>query len=365
MPESQFYHVTRKGELVSAATPEKALAAARRGGYAWLDYSRPTLEELTRLILPLGLHFLSIEDCVDENQIPKINDFPRNTFILFNAFNYSGGKLSISEADMFIGADFLVTVNCRGPEDGLWMTGIERIVELDREGIRRGPAFLLHIILDHIVDRKFVAIEALEEELDRAEEAILSDPSNFNPAILLNLRRDLLALRKSLFHEREILLKLCRRDCPFIPEKALFLYRDIHDHLTKFFELTETSRDIVTSLMEMYLSMLNNRMAHAANQTNMTVRRLTFITTIFMPLTLLAGIGGMSEWTMMTGPANWRIAYPAFLLTMVIMGIVNYYLLRRLEKSDPGPDRTASAPRKARRQARAHLTSRTGGPDTD
>ncbi len=67
-------------------------------------------------------------------------------------------------------------------------------------------------------------------------------------------------LRKSLFHEREILVKICRKDCPFIPEKAIFHYRDIYDHLAKFFELTETYRDLVTSLMEMYLSMLNNQM---------------------------------------------------------------------------------------------------------
>ena len=103
--------------------------------------------------------------------------------------------------------------------------------------------------------------------------------------------------------------------------------------------MTETSRDIVTSLMEMHLSMLNNRMAQTANKTNMTVRRLTFITTIFMPLTLLAGIGGMSEWSMMTKPENWRIAYPVFLLAMVIIGIFNYYLLKRLEKKGWDPDR--------------------------
>ncbi len=127
-----------------------------------------------------------------------------------------------------------------------------------------------------------------------------------------------MSLRKSLFHEREILIKICRKDCPFIAEKAIFHYRDIYDHLAKFFELTESYRDIVTSLMEMYLSMLNNQMTKAANETNVTVRRLTFITTIFMPLTLLAGIGGMSEWSMMTGPENWRIAYPAFLLAMVV-----------------------------------------------
>jgi magnesium transporter len=84
--------------------------------------------------------------------------------------------------------------------------------------------------------------------------------------------------------------------------------------------------------MEMYLSMLNNQMAKSANDTNATVKRLTFITTIFMPLTLLAGIGGMSEWSMMTGPQNWRISYPAFLLAMVLIGFINYYLLKWLNK---------------------------------
>jgi magnesium transporter len=154
----------------------------------------------------------------------------------------------------------------------------------------------------------------------------------FNPADLLCLRRNLVKLRKSLFHEREILVKICRKDCPYIPDKAILYYRDLYDHLAKFFELTESSREIISSLMEMYASLINNRMTKAANNTNITVRRLTFITTIFMPLTLLAGIGGMSEWSMMTGPENWQISYPLFLVAMVVTGITSYYLLKWIEK---------------------------------
>jgi magnesium transporter len=262
-------------------------------------------------------------------------------FILFNSFYYSNGKLSIGEIDLFIGDNFLITVSQRDSENRQFLNGIEHIVEMDIESARQGPAFLMHILLDHIVDQKFLAIEALEDELDTAEDAMLADASNFNPAELVRLRRDLLGLRKSLFHEREILVKICRKDCPFISEKAIFHYRDIYDHLAKFFELTESYRDILTSLMEMYLSMLNNQMAKAANETNTTVRRLTFITTIFMPLTLLAGIGGMSEWSMMTGPQNWRIAYPAFLLAMVVIGFINYYLLNWLEKRRQQQKRSA------------------------
>jgi magnesium transporter len=332
MSESWFYHIPQKGKLSSIATVDAALTGAKDNGFVWLDYCQPTKEELSNLIDPFGLHPLSIEDCLDENQIPKIEDFPRNTFIIFNTFDYSNKILSIDEINLFIGENFLVTVSQRNSENRRLLDGIEHIVEMDIESARHGPAFLMHVILDYVVDQKFLAIEGLEDELEVREEAMLADVSAFKPAELLQSRRDLLSLRKSLFHEREILIKICRKDCPFIPDKAIFHYRDIYDHLTKFFELTESYRDIVTSLMEMYLSMLNNQMTKAANQTNMAVRRLTFITTIFMPLTLLAGIGGMSEWSMMTGPHNWRIAYPAFLLAMGVIGFVSYRLLKWFEK---------------------------------
>jgi magnesium transporter len=191
----------------------------------------------------------------------------------------------------------------------------------------------MHLILDQVVDQKFVAIEALEDELNGVEEALMADPASFQPAELIRFRRYLLRLRKSLFHEREILSKICRGDFPLVSKKAIYHYRDIYDHLVRFYEVTESYRDIVTSLMEMYLSMLNNQMAKAANDTNATVRRLTLITTIFMPLTLLAGIGGMSEWTMITGPDNWRVSYPGFMLAMVVIGFASYVFLSRLDRN--------------------------------
>jgi len=330
LSDSWFYHIPPAGEVAVLPTLEQALAA--KGGFVWLDFCGPTREELSTLIEPLGLHPLSIEDCTDDNQVPKIDDFPGNTFIIFNHFSYADDELTISEVNLFISERFVISVSGRDARGRRLLNGIGRIVERDIATVRQGPAFLLHEILDQIVDEKFTAIETLEDDLNKAEEAILDDLATFNPAGLLHLRRNLLAVRKSLFQEREILVKICRRDCPFIPEAAIYHYRDIYDHLAKFFELTETSREIVTSLMEMYLSMLNNQMSRSANQMNATVRRLTFITTIFMPLTLLAGIGGMSEWSMMTGPQHWRIAYPLFLLGMVVIGVASYYLLTRLEK---------------------------------
>ena len=92
------------------------------------------------------------------------------------------------------------------------------------------------------------------------------------------------------------------------------------------------SLDMISSLMDLHMSLVNNELGRLANRTNRVVRRLTFITTIFMPLTLLAGVGGMSEWSMMTGPGNWRIAYPTFLLSMVVVGAASALVLKWIER---------------------------------
>jgi len=332
MSQSGYYYISHAGSLLHFPSLAEALTADRQAGYLWLDFCEPNRSDLEALIEPLGLHPLSIEDCFDENQIPKIEDYPQNAFILINSFNYVQKSLAIAEVDFFIGANYLVTVSPLDLEQRRVLKDVDRIAGHDMANACLGPAYLAHILLDWVVDNKFAAIESIEEELNESEDLILADHAKFDPSELVHLRREMLGLRKSLFHEREILMKICRKDCLFIPDKAIIYYRDIYDHLTKFFELTEASRDLVTSLMEMYLSIVNNQMNKYANQTNATVRRLTFITTIFMPLTLLAGIGGMSEWSMMTGPENWRIAYPLFLLGMIVLGAANYYFLVGFEK---------------------------------
>ncbi len=335
--ESRYYYIPRTGPTVQLQNLQTALEARNQKGYLWIDLIRPDKEMLTALQNPFELHPLSIEDCLDENQLPKIDDYPTNSFINFNSLTYSDHLLNVTEINIFIGDDFLITSRQQdGGNEKFFQGIIQHYFGKGSEDLRQGPAYLLHFILDQIVDSKFIAVEALEDELNEAEDAIMENLAKFNPSELLHIRQNLLSVRKSLFNEREVLVKICRLDCPFIPKKAIFFYRDIYDHLSKFFELTETSRDLVTSLMEMYLSMLNNQMTKAANDTNITVRRLTFITTIFMPLSLLAGIGGMSEWSMMTGPANWRIAYPVFLGAMVVLGAVNFWLLKRWEKRTQG-----------------------------
>ena len=331
---SRFFHIPAKGRVRQLKSAKEGLSLLKKGGYVWFDFVDPSREDLTALVKPLRLHPLSVEDCLDEDQVPKIDDFPSQTFVLFNRVLYADKALVVDEVDFFLGRKYLISVTHGHGGASTAIPELSRAIERDLVNIRKGPDYLLHVFMDVVVDEKFRTIEALGEELDEAEEAVIEDPTLFKPEVLLRLRRNLLTLRKVLFHEREILVRVSRRDSPFISETAIYHYRDIYDHLAKFFEAIEIYREMITSLMEMYLSVLNNRMTIVSNRTNRIVRRLTLINTIFMPLTLLAGIGGMSEWSMMTGPGHWRVAYPLFLVLMAAIGAGSFFILKRLETKD-------------------------------
>jgi magnesium transporter len=304
------------------------------GGFLWLDYYAPSKDNLALLIEPLGIHYLTLEDCLDDNQIPKIDEYEKYVHILFNTFLYLDKNILINEANLVIGENFLVTVTKAGINNPDFTRGYKTLIEKEIRNAKLGPSYTMHVILDYIVDQKFTAIEAVGDDLANLEDIMTENHNAFDHALLQRMRQSLMTLRKSLFHEREILVKICRNDIDLIPDKVIIQYNDIYDHLTKFFELTEIYREMVTSIIQTNLAMLNNDIAIAANNTNYSVRRLTLITTIFMPLTLIAGIGGMSEWSMMTGPENWKIAYPVFLGIMILIGLVNYFILKRLERKD-------------------------------
>ncbi len=334
MTDCRFSIITPKGQMSHAKDLAEALEALKGSDTVWLDYFNPTADELKQLIEPLHLHPLSIEDCLDDEQIPKIDLLPDYTFLLFNAFRCEEGALVVEEVDFLLGKNFLVTVHRSASPDRLLGAKLDHAIALDLSNVRKGPDLLFHIILDYVVDEKLRAIETLQDGLELSQERILNDTASFSPHELMRLRRDVLSMRKSLLHEREVVARLCRRDSPFVTEKAIFAFRDIHDHLARFFEVTEICREMISSDMEIYLSIINNRMSMVANRTNRVMRRLTLITTIFMPMTLLAGVGGMSEWSMMTGAENWKTSYPAFIAIIALIGVVNYWILQWLDRRD-------------------------------
>ena len=252
MSESKFYHFTQEGLFYGIETIDGAIEATREGGFVWFNFYQPSKEILSSLVDKIGIHPLSVEDCFDEEQVPKIEYFANNTFIIFNSFSYEKNALFIDEVNLFIGRNFLITVSGHNSDERKPLDHLEQIIENGNTNAKLGPDYLMHIVLDWLVDAKYKAFDDMEEELEKAEESLLENVEKFQPFQLISMRKNLMRLRKTLYHEREILVKICRLDCPFVSEKAIVHYRDIYDHLAKFFELTETYREIETSLMELY-----------------------------------------------------------------------------------------------------------------
>lgn len=327
----RFFSILPDGILTSHKTIEKALENTQNGGYVWFDYCEPTLKQLEPLIRHFGIHPLSIEDSLSEDQLPKLDLYPTYSFMIFNFYENTPDGLFTHELDIMLGAKFVISITHKNKLGMPLLAGIERSIEREIDKVSLGPSFLSHQLIDMAVDRKYYTIDNIENKLDQDENKILTESTDFDLAALLESRRDLLTIRKSLFYEREVVSKLIRQDSPFIAEKSLIFYRDIFDHLSKYYEISETARDQVTSLMEIHLSMTNNRMAKNSNRTNAIMRRLTLITTIFMPLSLISGIGGMSEFTMMVGRENVKIGYLLLFVVMIVIALANFFLLKRME----------------------------------
>ncbi len=335
---SRFFIVKENGVLHTAYSKEDALQEVQDGGYCWFDYCEPTKDDLTPLIDLLGIHPLTIEDSLNEDQLPKLDLFPNYSFMIMGIFEMGEEELLTHELDLIIGSNFIISIAGRNQAGQPLLRLIDKSIKREQDKISQGPAFLLHLLIDQVVDQKFNALEKIEDRMDDYEASILDSTPDFNPADLMDARRNLMTIRKNVFHERELLLKIIRRDSPFVSDKAVVYFRDVYDHLSKYYEIADSARDLVTSLMEIHLSMINNRMSQTSNRTNAIMRRLTLITTIFMPLSLLSGIGGMSEFTLIFGQNNVKLAYLGLFLFMALIAGGNWWLLKRMEKQIPAQD---------------------------
>lgn len=357
MGRTAFYHFYSVGSH-AASTPlaslEEALVARKKGGFLWIACVSPERAELDAIACELSIHPLSIADCFDEDQIPKIDAFPDYTEILFNdivssaeahsraagttsvtlpaSATSAGYAVSIAEINLFFGGDFIVSVfrdetAARVTPEAI----IDDVLHLRPRGIH-GPARILHALLDRVIELSFPAIDAASDGIAELEDECLLGSGAIDPAKAHSIRQSLTLMRKSLFHERELLARLARKDSPLVPEESLIYFSDLYDHIAKFLGTVEADRDALTNLAQLTLAISGNEMARQAAKTNRSMTRLTFITTIFMPLTLVAGIGGMSEWTMITGQENWKASYAILLCAMAFIGVANYLALKWLNR---------------------------------
>jgi len=268
------------------------------------------VELIERVGLAFGLHSLALEDIVNTNQRPKMDDYEEYLFLVSKMISYDASLRSLQSEQLSIvlGKHFLLTFQER---PGDIFDPIRQRLRNGKGRIRKmGPDYLAYALLDAVVDNYFLALENVGENVEELEDEILENPGTSTVQRVHGLKMDLLFLRKSVWPLREIIGGVEREESDLIERKTTLFLRDLYDHTIQVIDTVETYRDTVTGLLDIYLSSLSNKL-------NEIMKVLTIIATLFIPLTLIAGIYGMNFKFM--PELEWKWGYPLVILLMVVL----------------------------------------------
>lgn len=255
-----------------------------------------------------GLHPLVQEDIANTSQRPKLDDYESHLFLVIRMLQYDAETKQIipEQVSLILGPGYVITFQER---EGDVFEPIRTRIRKAKGRIRTmGSDYLFYCLLDAVIDSYFTVLEQTGERVEELEDTVVKDPVPATLADIHDLRTQIVFLRKSLWPLREAVSRLEKSESDLVDSGTKVFLRDVYDHTVQLFETIETVRDIASSLFEMYLSMVSNRM-------NEVMKVLTIIATIFIPLTFVAGIYGMNFEHMPELSVPW--AYPAVLGVML------------------------------------------------
>ncbi|MEQ5815982.1 magnesium/cobalt transporter CorA [Marinobacter sp. NFXS11] len=272
------------------------------------------------------LHDLALEDVLNTGQRPKVELYDDQLFIIAAMPFYDGENLEIVQISLFVGKNYLICL-CPLDEDPFEPVRKRLRMPNNRRFSSREIDYLLYALLDLITDSGFPVLEQFGYQLEEMETDLLENPNQQTLAQIHGLKRELLTLRRVLWPQRELLTSLMRTEDQLINANTQVYFRDCHDHSVQIIELLESFREMATSMLDIYLSSISQR-------TNETMRVLTIIATIFIPLTFVVGIYGMnfehadSPWAM--PELGWYYGYPMVWAVMIaITGGLIWFFRRR------------------------------------
>lgn len=267
-----------------------------------------------------GIHPLVLEDIVNTEHRPKIEDYGEYVYIVLKMLSVKQEtkEIEVEQVSLILGAYFVITFQER---EGDIFNFIRERIKNHKGRIRRmGTDYLAYSLIDAVVDNYFNILDKISEEIERLEENLLANPQ---PELLQNLHRlkqDMLFLKKSVGPLREIVNSLVRGDSSLVHETSQIYFRDVYDHTIHVIDSIETMRDMISGMLDTYLSSISNRM-------NEVMKVLTIIATIFIPLTFLAGIYGMNFKFM--PELEWKWGYFTIWSVMIIVFFVMVFYFRR------------------------------------
>ena len=310
-------------------TPETCISYLEKDSVSWLDVlglgSEDTLQQLGRVF---NLHPLLLEDIVNVPQRPKIEDYQDQLVIITQMVmpKKRGKGFWLEQVSLVLGKDYLLTVQEK-PERDCFESVRQRIRRHKGNIRQRGADYLAYALWDAIIDGFFPVLEIYGELIEELEDEVLQQPTQQTLAKIYQIKRELLALRRAIWPQRDAINVLIRDGSSLISSDIHRYLRDCYDHTVQIIDIIETYRELASSLMDVYLSALSNRM-------NEVMKILTIIATIFIPLSFVAGIYGMnfnaeaSPWNM--PELNWYWGYPLCLSLMIaIAASLGFFFWRR------------------------------------
>ncbi len=294
-------------------------------GLLWVDFTSEPPETSLPILESFNFHHLAIADALEQTHAPKIDDWGDYLYIVLNYMHLTKATepwdTEIDELDIFLGRNYVITHhdNPIPSIEEVWNTS-----QRDPRYSQDGADHLLYKIIDAIVMNYMPIIEKIDEEIDWVEDQVFDRPSSETLARLFTLKRVLLAMRRILLPQREVLNKMARDDYQVIDRKDRIFFRDIYDHLVRLHDVNESLRDLVGGAMDTYLSVINNRL-------NDVMKTLTLITTLFMPMSFITGFFGMNFFEPVAGLVGWtsrQIIYST-LGYHALSAIFMYFWMRR------------------------------------
>jgi magnesium transporter len=278
-------------------------------GLLWVDFVSEPPEACLPILQSFGFHSLAIDDALQEIHSPKLDDWGDYLYIALNYMNTKENgdawETEVDELDIFLGKNYIVTHHDHpiSAVDETWAA-----CDRDERNVQDGADHLLYKITDYLVAEYMPVVEEIDEAIDQIEDQVFDRPSPRTLERLFALKRVLLAMRRIILPQREVLNKLARDDYKVIDPKDRIFFRDIYDHLVRLHDLNESQSDLVGGELDTYLSVINNRM-------NEILKTLTTITVLFMPLTVLTGYFGMNFFEPLGTLKSWT-TNPVFYLTL-------------------------------------------------
>jgi magnesium transporter len=300
---------------------------SNKDGILWIDIENLQKEEAEILRKTFKLHPVTIEDCSIPQEAPKIELFPNYLLINIHGIKYdiNNKEIELSELNIIVGSNYIITVH----QESL------RTIELNIERVANRPyAYsqgtdqLLHSILDLLIDRYIPLLEKWDKAIEQLEDRVLAG-KDMETALddILDIKRQLIEIRRIIAPQKAIIGRLARRDFPIISDNVGIYFRDVYDHIVSIYENVEIQRELISAIFEAYLSVSSNRMTEISNQTNIIMQRLTIISTIFLPLTFIASLYGMNFNNM--PEIKYKYGYPLICCLMLIIGLIMFYYFKK------------------------------------